>query len=506
MKPKRGLGRIATILGGGFLLLFALCLVWIKPYNMAYSYPFQLAAAYGAAAACAWRTAKTRSATRLGWALVSAGILLWAAGLSVAAWEDLTRHAAQEFAGLSDLIFFLYGVPVMLALSLPASGREERLFAWMDGLQAAITGCTVYVALFSALPFMQGADGPISATLLVQTYNVENLLLAAAATIRLLAERVPGERRRFYGLMTAFLWCYAICAAWYNHATLAMQEQTGLYDLLVAFPLVALAIGVLSAPLAEQEGDFTIEARALSRLVDGIVPVLYTFALATLGVFVIRGHFYWGALSLIVALTVFVIRSTVLQSRLLRSERALREAHDRLEEIALTDALTGVANRRRFDSKLYEEWNRARRSHSPLSLLLIDIDFFKALNDRQGHQAGDQCLMRVAAALQCAMLREGDLLARYGGEEFAAILADTDRHGAEAVAARMQTAVRELHLEHGTQIGDCLSVSIGITTCVAAMEESFELLIETADRALYLAKARGRDRVEHLLYGEVEAH
>ncbi|WP_188590856.1 GGDEF domain-containing protein [Silvibacterium dinghuense] len=491
-------------LGAGFLLLYGLCLAMVKPYSMAVSYPFQLAAAYAAVAACAWRAMKARSPVQLGWWLVSLSLLLWAAGLSVSAWEDLGQHATVDFAKLSDLIYFLFGVPLLVALSLPASGREEKLFAWLDGLQAAITACAIYVAMFSSLPFVHGSNKPISASLLAQAYNGENLLLASAATLRLLAEQTSGERRRLYGLLTGFLWCYAICAGWYNQTTIALQEQVGLYDLLVALPVTVLAVGALCVPLATSDGDYTVEKRTLSELIDGIVPVLYTFALLTLGVFVIRTHFYWGATALVVALAVFVIRSTVLHSRLLRSELALREAHDRLEEIALTDALTCVANRRSFDRKLQEEWSRSRRSHAPLSLLLIDIDFFKPLNDRLGHQAGDQCLVRVAAALQSTMLRNGDLLARYGGEEFAAILADTHRDGAEEVAARMQAAVRELKVAHATAIGEFVSVSIGISTCEEAEAEAFEWLVETADRALYLAKARGRNRVEHIPYQRVE--
>jgi diguanylate cyclase (GGDEF)-like protein len=132
-----------------------------------------------------------------------------------------------------------------------------------------------------------------------------------------------------------------------------------------------------------------------------------------------------------------------------------------------------------------------------LSLLLIDIDHFKALNDHYGHPYGDECLIEVAAAMQSVLVRGGDLLARYGGEEFAVILPATNSHGAEAIASHMRDAVRALRLEHEGFHGGLVSISIGIASADLPQDESPRLLIKASDEALYRAKLNGRDRIEH---------
>ena len=179
------------------------------------------------------------------------------------------------------------------------------------------------------------------------------------------------------------------------------------------------------------------------------------------------------------------------------TERSLLLLQDQLQSLVVTDSLTGIANRRCFDQMLEREWNRVTRTQDPLSMLLIDIDFFKNLNDQYGHRVGDQCLVAIAAALESASPRSGDLVARYGGEEFAVILPSTDRNGAESVAKRMQQAVCDLHIQNETSIGRYTTISIGIATYEFPQPGSPSVLIEAADRALYTAKRDGRNRVEH---------
>jgi diguanylate cyclase (GGDEF)-like protein len=172
----------------------------------------------------------------------------------------------------------------------------------------------------------------------------------------------------------------------------------------------------------------------------------------------------------------------------------LEEANRRLEALSYQDALTGVANRRALDEALDIEWRRGIRSKRPLSFLLLDIDHFKGFNDTYGHPAGDRALARVAAALGSVVRRAGDRIARYGGEEFAALLPETDRTGADAIAERMRTAVEALAIPNPAADSGCLTLSVGHTTVLANDSGTQASVVAAADRALYEAKREGRNR------------
>ncbi|WP_374277895.1 diguanylate cyclase [Azonexus sp.] len=175
--------------------------------------------------------------------------------------------------------------------------------------------------------------------------------------------------------------------------------------------------------------------------------------------------------------------------------RRLDAANNELKRLSAIDGLTGIANRRQFDERLDQEWRRARRAGGSVALLMCDIDYFKQYNDRYGHQAGDDCLRRVAAAIAQTMERGADLAARYGGEEFSAILPDTPLGGALFVAEKIRHAVHQLNQPHaGSPLGR-VTLSIGVASLPADAGQTYEALIQAADQALYRAKHEGRDRV-----------
>ena len=200
---------------------------------------------------------------------------------------------------------------------------------------------------------------------------------------------------------------------------------------------------------------------------------------------------------------------------LARVKAQLRVKHlaDAAHHLAMTDGLTGVANRRRFDESLEREWNSARREGDALALLMIDVDHFKAFNDLYGHPAGDTCLLSLAQAISRACMRPADLVARYGGEEFAVLLPKTSQVGAEHVAQTILDAVDSLAIAHaGSATAAHVTVSVGIASCDAnsacwkpvsldlrivdrAVARCFAMdLVQAADKALYAAKAAGRAR------------
>ena len=178
---------------------------------------------------------------------------------------------------------------------------------------------------------------------------------------------------------------------------------------------------------------------------------------------------------------------------LVRELRLRQRAERELAALASTDPLTGLANRRMLDKTLDLEWRRAQRSGSPLSLIMIDIDHFKAFNDNHGHQAGDEALRQVAQTIKANVRRPADLAARYGGEEFAVVLTETDAAGTRLLAEKIRSAVEQM--EPANPGTPKLTVSLGACTRYAKPGDDPEQLLRTADKALYQAKKRGRNRV-----------
>lgn len=179
---------------------------------------------------------------------------------------------------------------------------------------------------------------------------------------------------------------------------------------------------------------------------------------------------------------------------LLERDLALRNRNSELDRLSHSDALTGIANRRAFDLLLEAAWARHRAERKPLAVLMIDVDCFKPYNDNYGHQAGDECLRRVAAALRDALHRNVDSVARYGGEEFVVLL-DADAAGAAAVAERMRAAVQKLGIPHAhSSAGEVVTISVGVA-CVQPSGGDAGAIVRLADAALYRAKEAGRNRV-----------
>ena len=178
-----------------------------------------------------------------------------------------------------------------------------------------------------------------------------------------------------------------------------------------------------------------------------------------------------------------------------QSNLQLERANRMLRALSYLDALTGIANRRHFEESLEQEWRRAERAGTKLSLLMVDIDYFKRLNDTQGHQCGDECLRIVAEALSDALRRAGDLAARYGGEEFAVLLPNTDREGAARIGEQIRAHVERLGIANAGAVPPVVTVSVGAATTEPLLDVAPAALVDAADRALYRAKNAGRNRV-----------
>lgn len=220
---------------------------------------------------------------------------------------------------------------------------------------------------------------------------------------------------------------------------------------------------------------------------------------------VLRSYWHWiaGAVFVLFVLSAtafYILRLNRIlnqsQERLLAASHDLERANQRLERLSTQDDLTSIANHRYFQEHLDLEWRQARRARKPLALLMIDVDYFKALNDARGHLAGDECLRHIARTLAGCVRRAGDIVARYGGEEFVVILPETDTGNAIQLGECLRTEVEAMGFEHPTsKISSNVTVSVGVASLVPAGQQKPEELIAMADSALYRAKQAGRNRV-----------
>ncbi len=192
--------------------------------------------------------------------------------------------------------------------------------------------------------------------------------------------------------------------------------------------------------------------------------------------------------------TEFVATSRDVTERVV-AEMELKAANAELQRLATQDGLTHVANRRSFDHTLNREWRRASREGQPISLLMIDVDYFKNYNDALGHPAGDECLRRVAQTLSRMLYRAGDMVARYGGEEFVMLLPATDSEGATALGRRIAAAIASLGIEHPASPIGYVTCSMGLATLTPGAGSDERELLDAADAALYMAKRSGRNRI-----------
>jgi diguanylate cyclase (GGDEF)-like protein len=197
-------------------------------------------------------------------------------------------------------------------------------------------------------------------------------------------------------------------------------------------------------------------------------------------------------------------RLVEMQRALVDVTRKLNEANVKLQRLSATDGLTGISNRRMYDELAIREWRRCERMNKPLALVMIDVDHFKLFNDKYGHQAGDECLKKVADQVGRAAPRATDLAARYGGEEFVLVLGETDTDGAKWIANRLRQQVSDLNIPHYATESRHVTISCGVASVVPSEQFSLETLLKSADFALYQAKKTGRDRVGAGVYGEIE--
>lgn len=450
---------------------------------------------------CICAARRFRPARKL-WLLLGFGFLISVVGQTLATYHEVsTGNNTQTTAINFDFLFFAYGIPILLAVCSGSNEEGLKSLLWLDAAQATIAATLTYVQIFSALPAFGGRVA-ISSTQLMYLYNAENWILASAVTVRLISNPLPGKKR-FYENLAIYLWVYAIIALVNGYLELGLSLPDGLQDAAWGLPYL-IFLGTL-AFRREEEQTARADARkrqTLALLVDNLSPILFTLAIVLMGVTVAVVHKALAFFCIATVVLLYGIRAALLHSKyasaqedLTKAATALLEANDQLLSLSIRDSLTGIYNRRHFDEALLLEWNRSRRIRQTLSLLMIDVDCFKALNDRYGHQTGDECLRTIASEIAAHLRRPDDLVARYGGEEFAVILPGANRDGALTVAEDIRIAIERASLSNEDSIvSRVVTVSVGISTEQNFIEADARALLKRADSALYEAKSQGRNR------------
>ncbi|MBD8897789.1 GGDEF domain-containing protein [Rhodanobacter sp. DHG33] len=481
--------RMIGWLAVAFIVLHGAMIVWLPGHAMGVSYAFLLAAPMMATVAMFYHH-RQRQPAHPGWILAAASMGLWTLGMLASCIQDMTVATYVLAPAAVMLIYTLYGVPITYAIATVGTDASTWSQRAIDAFLALALGL-LYFGLIQALNALNIVGNDVSPPLIAHLFDLENAYLAITALIRFFASD-SRQQREFFGVLVVYTLSYALVAFYYNHhVALDAAPQTGsLYDLMVDVPFLLLAVSGLSPP----RQDAPYPSPALARFVRTASPQLLALSVLVVAIFLMRHRFAWGAAGVVLVLLGSGLRSVLGEVRHAQIEGQLRDDQMRLAELAHIDVLTGVANRRAFE----EAYARATafRARRGVSLLMIDIDRFKQYNDFYGHPAGDRCLQSVARVLRSLEKRRSDVLARYGGEEFVLLMPDTTRAGALLLAQRLCDAVRHLDIEHTASPAGRVTVSIGGATLDAAGGSLGRELIEAADRALYLAKEGGRDRVE----------
>ncbi|MGO9436669.1 MAG: diguanylate cyclase domain-containing protein [Terracidiphilus sp.] len=489
-------GLLATAMAC-VVALHAVLIAALQPHGIAVSRCFTVAVAL-LATTCVWlRGDRVPAIERAMLRWVSAGMFLWAAAHFVETVLGPPDAASSLAVDASDLIYIAAAFPLLLALSTTRETERHQSIFLLNCGQMGLAILLAFVLLFETPMTPQAAS-----TAMGGIYAAECGLLIALTGLRFLAW-TSREERRVIGSILAFLAAYLPVEIGMDYGTLHWNLHAGnLFDLLWSVPFCLAGYLVLYLPLDAKEAEPRVRPGRNRMLVGTLSPLLISTGVFALAASVVVPFPVFALVSIFLLLVVQGLEAGVVQRKflsgqalLLERERDLREANATLEKLSQLDPLTNIPNRRRFDEALDLAGRRAIRQKKPIALLVIDLDYFKGINNVHGHSYGDVCLVSVARMLGMQANRPYDLLARYGGDEFFLLLPDTGANGAAAIADRIHEAIKKMKLDnHASPLGGRLTVSVGAGVSDGEFRIGVAALVDLADRALYEAKRRGRNQ------------
>ncbi len=443
---------------------------------------------------CLWRAGLLEAEDRATWRWVSAGMFLYGIAHLVETFVGHSSAASNLAVDPADYIYLTATFPLLLALSTTRETSSLRAVFALNCAQICLALVLSYVLLYR-MSLSQAA----ASTVMGQIYGVACFLLAVMAALRMLTW-VSQEERLAVRWMGIVLWTYLPVELGMDYATAHWNLRAGsLLDLSWSVPFFLGGWKALHLPIAPHTPPSVPGNRQL--LAEALCPMLNSAGVFVLAAAIIRQHPTLGLVAILVLVGIQAVQSALVQMNylkgrnlLLEREQDLRLANEALQRLSLEDPLTRIPNRRHFNAALENAWRRSVRRQQPIALLIIDVDFFKGVNDQHGHTYGDECLVSIADTLRHHARRPEDVVARIGGEEFVLLLPDTDAKGAGTVAARLHDSIRALDVVNNASPFDRrLTVSIGICTAKPVPGTDPLPLVQEADKALYEAKSAGRN-------------
>ncbi|EQM68698.1 diguanylate cyclase [Pseudomonas tohonis] len=432
-------------------------------------------------------------------------------------WPVEAFHAYERDDYVSKVWYFGIATAMVLFNLMLFVALRDRVYL----LYVAFVSCTAFtLAIKNGLaPDWAIAGLPLNSN--VAYYSGVSLALSAMLLFTRRMLRTDQLMPRVDRLLLAMVALYLVTPLLYAIALPLFSRLAVYFNLATA--VVVLGVALAGVIKRQRSAWFFLAAFALL-MFGGAMTTLRAMGLMPTNMFTVDGIQLGSAMEMIVLAFALADRFNVMRRDKARVQEALLQAQEKLvetlqgserelelrvaqrtdelqalnsklETLSLTDALTGIANRRHFDEVLQQEWHRAQRTAEPLALAILDVDWFKRYNDHYGHPAGDACLQRIAQVLASTVSRSSDLVARYGGEEFVFLVPMTDAAGAQGIAQRLVQAIEELALPHELSTFGRVTVSIGVAAMVPGQGEAAETLLQRADAALYEAKKAGRNRV-----------
>lgn len=421
---------------------------------------------------------------RFRWLGIAVAVMFGSFSLSILIVRFVFLGKTENLDHVAILAVSLAFAPVLFAVASNFSKQDSPAVRRIDAIL-----CLPLACLYFAQTYWVSNSGPESTLSVVVMNDMRSAFLLACAALQFIAADDEEDRRFFYVYFIGQALTVAL-EGLHNH----LVPGPASLDLLIDLPILAF-IWLTLHPTPTWVHGFR-PMKHIAHFVRGGNPILMSLALTLLGIAMSRQHFFLGGAGILTGIVGYGLRNAVIHGKLLKTEETLLQAQKDMEVLATHDALSGIPNRRSFDATLGQAWEHTVRTGEVLAVLMIDIDFFKAMNDTYGHQAGDDCLAVVARKIKSMLPRTDDYVARYGGEEFAAILPGTSAVGAQVVADRLRSGILDLAIPNANSIYECITVSIGVAAGSATDTADAHLLLKTADEALYGAKNSGRNRTK----------